>query len=468
MTITGLRVQRERDLTLDDWMEITLNKPGDASTYALSLVQTDETGAQTDKPLAGCDPVYASASFSFKASCPTDADCAAPHVCPPQARTAPPIDYLAKDYASFRQLILDRLAQTLPDWTETHIPDIGVMLVDLLAYAGDQLSYYQDAVATEAYLGTARRRISVRRHARLVDYRMHEGCNARAWVVIAAEAAQCALDPTSIFFGTAYPGGPAPGILEPADFAKVPAGSMIVFEPLSADPSPTITLREAHNAIRFYTWGDCACCLPTGATSATLADYDEADEGGGNAPPVHGDNPGGGTAKTAAPAPLNRILNLSPGDILVFEEVLGPKTGAAPDADPTHRQAVRLTERDPRCRPALRRRAGRQAGAAHRLVRRGRAYLPALPLCHDARARLRLPRRDQRRPRQRHPRRPGPDPPAGKPGDGPHRDERRELRHRLRPGHGEPDPGPVPANSWARRRSPSPSPCRTASAPPPS
>ena len=35
---------------------------------------------------------------------------------------------------------------------------------------------------TEAYLDTARRRISVRRHVRLVDYPMHEGCNARAWV----------------------------------------------------------------------------------------------------------------------------------------------------------------------------------------------------------------------------------------------------------------------------------------------
>jgi hypothetical protein len=347
VTVTGLRVQRERDLTLDDWMEITLNQPGDASTYVLSLVQTDETGVQTDKPLAGCDPVYASASFSFKASCPTDADCAAPHVCPPQARTAPPIDYLAKDYASFRQLILDRLAQTLPDWTETHIPDIGVMLVDLLAYAGDQLSYYQDAVATEAYLGTARHRISVRRHARLVDYRMHEGCNARAWVVIAAEAAQCALDPTSIFFGTAYPAGPAPGILQPADFAKAPAGGITVFEPLLADPSATIMLRKAHNEIRFYTWGDCACCLPVGVTSATLADYDQAAEGGGNAPPVRENNPGGGDAKALAPAPLPRALNLSPGDILVFEEVLGPKTGVASDADPTHRQAVRLTSVTP-------------------------------------------------------------------------------------------------------------------------
>ena len=57
-------------------------------------------------------------------------------------------------------------------------------LVELLAYSADQLSYYQDAVATEAYLGTARRRASVRRHARLVDYAMHDGANARAWVVV--------------------------------------------------------------------------------------------------------------------------------------------------------------------------------------------------------------------------------------------------------------------------------------------
>ena len=64
------------------------------------------------------------------------------------------------------------------------MPDIGVALVEVLAYVGDYLSYYQDAVATEAYLDTARQRISVRRHARLVDYRMHEGCNARAWVTV--------------------------------------------------------------------------------------------------------------------------------------------------------------------------------------------------------------------------------------------------------------------------------------------
>ena len=77
----------------------------------------------------------------------------------------------------------------MPDWTERHVPDLGITLVELLAYVGDYLSYYQDAVATEAYLDTARRRISVRRHVRLVDYRMHDGCNARAWVSCRGRAA---------------------------------------------------------------------------------------------------------------------------------------------------------------------------------------------------------------------------------------------------------------------------------------
>src|SRR5439155_4928009 len=115
-------------------------------------------------------------------------DCKGRPACPPVSYPAPEINYLAKDYVSFRQLIFDRPALTLPDWRERHVPDVGVALVDLLAYVGDYLSYHQDAVATEAYLATARQRISVRRHARLVDYRMHEGCNARTWLCIETSA----------------------------------------------------------------------------------------------------------------------------------------------------------------------------------------------------------------------------------------------------------------------------------------
>ena len=131
---------------------------------------------------------------------------ASPRAClptPEPQATKPEINYLAKDYASFRQLILDRLALNMPRWQETHVPDLGIALVELLAYVGDYLSYYQDAVATEAYLNTARQRITVRRHVRLVDYAMHEGCNARAFVTIAAEN-DTQLDPTQVFFAPRF------------------------------------------------------------------------------------------------------------------------------------------------------------------------------------------------------------------------------------------------------------------------
>ena len=93
----------------------------------------------------------------------------------PSAPVTPPeprLDYLAKDYDSFRRLMLDRMAQLVPGFAERSPADFTVALVETLAYVGDHLSYTQDAVATEAYLGTARRRTSLRRHARpLKPYR---------------------------------------------------------------------------------------------------------------------------------------------------------------------------------------------------------------------------------------------------------------------------------------------------------
>ena len=121
--------------------------------------------AHRPAPPAGFDPVLSSVEFSFKVDCPRDFDCRPGTSARRSPPTTPEIDYLAKDYASFRRLMLDRLALLVPDWRERNAADLGIALVELLAYVGDHLSYQQDAVATEAYLGTARRRISVRRHA---------------------------------------------------------------------------------------------------------------------------------------------------------------------------------------------------------------------------------------------------------------------------------------------------------------
>jgi hypothetical protein len=46
------------------------------------------------------------------------------------------------------------------DWTDHNVHDPGITLLELLAYVGDLLAYYQDQVAAEARLRT-RRRIAI-------------------------------------------------------------------------------------------------------------------------------------------------------------------------------------------------------------------------------------------------------------------------------------------------------------------
>ena len=306
----------ERDYLLDlahgdRVLVVRTDRYGDYSFYRLCLV-TD------DAPLDGFDVMLAEVAFSFKVECPSEFDCAPVRECPPEPGIAPPIDYLSKDYASFRQLMLDRLAVTMPQWQERHAADIGIAVVEILAYAADYLSYYQDAAANEAYLGTARQRPSLRRHARLLDYRMHEGCNARVWVCLRVEeGVQDVLLPVEYVAGrktqflTRIPG-------QSVQIAEAMLTHVLAdYQPVVFEPLYEIRLYEAHNAVPFYTWGNQECCLPRGTTRATLLDD-----------------------------PDNR-LRLRTGDVLVFEEVLGAATGQAADADPAHRHAVRLTRVEP-------------------------------------------------------------------------------------------------------------------------
>ena len=280
---------------------VTVNQPGDFSQYTLRLI-TSPTDLRAP---AGFDRQLSEVSFSFKVDCPSDFDCAPEAICPPEALPEPEINYLAKDYASFRRLLLDRMSVIMPGWQERNPADVEIMLVELLAYVGDHLSYFQDAAATEAYLGTARQRVSVRRHARLLDYFMHDGCNARAWVCFDyAGALDLSLPEGAQLLTRGAVEAPR---VAPADFDKV----LREEEPEAFETLHAVILQAARSEIKFYTWGDSDCCLPAGATQATLV-------------------------KTPN-------LALAPGDVLIFEEVKSPTTGLPEDADPAHRHAVRLT-----------------------------------------------------------------------------------------------------------------------------
>ncbi|HSB10218.1 MAG TPA: putative baseplate assembly protein [Blastocatellia bacterium] len=291
-------------------LAVEVSEAGDFSTYTLRLVQH----ANHPDPPAGFDRILSSIQFSFKALCPSDLDCKRERVCPDEPAKEPEINYLAKDFASFRQLMLDRMTMLAPNWKERNAADLGIALVEVLAYVGDYLSYQQDAVATEAYLRTARRRASVRRHARLIDYPMHDGRNARVWVQLlaSAEGNGLTIEPGSgaakTKLLTRVDGLPDSLIIaqKSATFAKA-----LSFKPRVFELKHEITIFEAHNLMKFYTWGARECCLPKGATSATLD---------------------------------GSLPNLEAGHVLIFEEKRGAKTGVPGDANPLHRWAVRLTE----------------------------------------------------------------------------------------------------------------------------
>ena len=305
----GVRIRNIQIATIsaiNNVLTIVTKESGDYSTYTLKLVQSQTV---TNTPPANFDPQLSAVEFSFKAGCPSPFDCEQAVACPPEPLAEPELSYLAKDFSSFRRLMLDRMSIIMPQWQERHTADLAVALVELFAYLGDQLSYFQDAVATEAYLGTARRRISVRRHARLLNYFLNDGCNARAWaqfqVTIGSSADGATLPARSKLLTRGTPDSPRVAV---ADLKQALAQRPIVFETMH-----NLALFAGNNVMSFYTWSDSQCCLPKGATKATL----QAPSG-------------------------NPPMSLTAGDLLLFEEIVGPESGNPADADPSHRHVVRL------------------------------------------------------------------------------------------------------------------------------
>jgi hypothetical protein len=296
----------------DGTIAVTVSEAGDYSVYTLSL------------NVAALDRVFASIDFSFMATCPVDFDCRTAEVCPPLPLPDILLDYQAKDYASFRQFMLDLLPRLNPGFTETNPSDLGIALIELLAYAGDRLSYAQDAVANEAYLDTLRHRISARRLAKLVDYRMHDGRNAWAAVHVAVDS------PTSLPLGTKI----VSRIANPLSGQTAPPpvivdGRKINAQSLQTDPALAsavvfetafgIALEPVNNAIYLHTWGNEECCLPSGTMEAYLF-------------------------AIAPSSGLATVPVLHKNDYVLIEEVTGPQTGTAADADPTHRQLLMIDE----------------------------------------------------------------------------------------------------------------------------
>lgn len=99
------------------------------------------------------------------------------------------IDYMARDFDSFLQSMRELIPAKLPEWKEFESEaDFGNVLLQLFAHMGDILSYYQDRIANESFLGTAQTRRSIIHHLRLIGYRLATAAPASTTLTLTVPA----------------------------------------------------------------------------------------------------------------------------------------------------------------------------------------------------------------------------------------------------------------------------------------
>lgn len=137
----------------------------------------------------------------------------------------PNIDYTSRDYDGLRQSLLQYAQYTFPEWQPGSEGDFGVLLVELLAYMGDVLSYYTDRAQNEAYLATATQRASVLNIVSLLGYKPGTGSPATGSVILKAAKGSPAISvPAGTQLATGYiPAVDGPIIFETDSPVTVPA-----------------------------------------------------------------------------------------------------------------------------------------------------------------------------------------------------------------------------------------------------
>lgn len=91
------------------------------------------------------------------------------------------IGYRIGTFATFREAMLESIAQesSLARLTSRESTDYAITILELFAAAGDVLAFYNERIANELFLRTARERDSLRRLTHLLGYRLRPGLAAQ-------------------------------------------------------------------------------------------------------------------------------------------------------------------------------------------------------------------------------------------------------------------------------------------------
>lgn len=139
----------------------------------------------------------------------------------------PEISYRTGDHTKFKESLLARLSgaglPALQKLTTRSDDDFTIALLDAWAVTGDVLTFYQERIANEAYLGTATEQFSILQLARLIGYELRPGVAAGTYLAFTmekvpgqlllspTEKSQAEIPPITINAGTKVMSTPGPG-----------------------------------------------------------------------------------------------------------------------------------------------------------------------------------------------------------------------------------------------------------------
>ena len=78
-----------------------------------------------------------------------------------KGRPVPDVDHLTRDYRGIREQLIQLITRSGSRSSERSAADLGMVVLEALAYQLDHLAYAGDRVASEGFLRTARSRQSV-------------------------------------------------------------------------------------------------------------------------------------------------------------------------------------------------------------------------------------------------------------------------------------------------------------------
>jgi len=157
-------------------LEVKVNQPGDFSTYTFRLVR-DRADDCSLQELRSILSAIKSPSSQLSKRFSIAKEGSARRSCILNLRSAT----WQRTMASFKQLMLDRISALVPTGESVTQRDLGVALVELLAYLGIISAINRTPLLTKR-IWDGRKGSQCEGMCGVVDYFLHEGCNARVFV----------------------------------------------------------------------------------------------------------------------------------------------------------------------------------------------------------------------------------------------------------------------------------------------